>query len=214
MARLLIKTEGLETRALDLRLGTNHIGRNPDCDFHIDHSTVSSLHCEMVLSHEGVLLRDCDSTNGTFVDRQPVKEAWLKQGQTVHLGDVRLMVESTDISISIPKFQQPGVSDHKNFPPTGVNSPVVLPSGALVCPRHTSVLATYKCTQCKELMCSNCVHVLKRQGGQPLFLCPICSGKCERIAPDKPKKKSFLDMLRRTAKLPFGRFTKPPKGDE
>lgn len=208
MARLLIKTEGLDSRALDLRLGTNHIGRNPDCDFHIEHSTVSSLHCEMVLSNEGVLLRDCDSTNGTFVNREQIKEAWLKPGQTVHLGEVKLFVESTDISISIPTLQPPPAQGH--FPQTGVGSPVVMPAGALVCPRHLQTLATYRCTQCHELMCSNCVHVLKRQGGQPLFLCPICSGKCERIAADKPKKKSFMDILRRTAKLPFGRFSKQP----
>ena len=33
MARLLIKTAGLENRTLELRLGVNHVGRDPDCDF-------------------------------------------------------------------------------------------------------------------------------------------------------------------------------------
>ena len=42
MARLLIKTEGLENRTLELRLGVNRVGRDPDCDFPIDHPTVSS----------------------------------------------------------------------------------------------------------------------------------------------------------------------------
>ena len=202
MARLLIQMEGMENRSLNLRLGLNHIGRNPECDFQIDHATVSSRHCELVLSTEGVLLRDCNSTNGTFVDCEPVKEAWLRTGQTVNLGDVKLLVESTEITISIPKFQQPAAAPRK-FPPTGVGSPVVMPADALICPRHLQALATYKCTQCSELMCSKCVKTLKRHGGLPLFLCPVCSGKCERINTEPQKKKSFLDILRRTVKLPF-----------
>ena len=31
MARLLIKTEGLENQTLELRFGTNRVGRDPDC---------------------------------------------------------------------------------------------------------------------------------------------------------------------------------------
>ena len=102
MAKLLIKTEGLENRTLELRFGVNHVGRDPESDFSIDHPTVSTSHCELVLSAEGVLLRDCDSTNGTFVNGDPIKEAWLLPGQTVNLGDVELFVESTEINISIP----------------------------------------------------------------------------------------------------------------
>ena len=41
MARLLIKMEGLENRTLELRFGVNHVGRDPDCDFPIDHPAVS-----------------------------------------------------------------------------------------------------------------------------------------------------------------------------
>lgn len=202
MARLLINTEGLQNRGLNLRLGVNRVGRSPDCDFQIDHSSVSSRHCDMVLSTEGLLVRDNNSTNGTFVDSAPVKEAWVLAGQTINLGGVTLLVESTDITISIPKFQQPAAVQHK-FPQAGVGSPVVMPAGALVCPRHQEALATYKCTQCSELMCSKCVHVIKRLGGQALTLCPVCSGKCMRIIFEPQKKKTFLDTLRKTVKMSF-----------
>ena len=200
MARLLIKMEGFENRPLTLRIGPNKIGRNPECDFHLEHSTVSSIHCELVLSAEGVLIRDCGSTNGTFVDRALVKETQLRAGQTVHLGDVELLVESTDITIAIPKFQQPA---HTKFPRAGVGSPVVLPDGALVCPRHQNSLATYKCNQCSELMCGKCVRSIKRQGGLALLFCPVCNGRCGRINTEPQKKKTFMDTLRRTVKLPF-----------
>ncbi len=203
MARLLIQMEGMENRSLNLRIGPNRVGRNSECDFQIEHATVSSRHCEFVLSTDGVLLRDCDSTNGTFVNSEPVKEVWLQAGQTVNLGDVKLLVESTEITIAIPKFQQPG---GQKFPQAGVGSPVVMPPGALVCPRHLEALASHKCTQCSELMCGKCVRSIKRHGGIALFLCPVCSGKCVRISTD-PKKKTFMDALRRTVKLPFTALT-------
>jgi hypothetical protein len=54
-------------------------------------------------------------------------------------------------------------------------------------------------------MCQNCIHVIKRQGGAPLYLCNLCSHKCERItvAP-AAKKRGFLGFLQETVKLKFG----------
>jgi len=69
MAKLLIKMQGLENRTVELRFGVNRIGRDPDCDCPIDHPTVSASHCELELSGAGVMLRDCGSTNGSFVNR-------------------------------------------------------------------------------------------------------------------------------------------------
>jgi pSer/pThr/pTyr-binding forkhead associated (FHA) protein len=137
MARLLIKTEGLQNRTLDLRLGVNHIGRTPENDFQIPHTTISSLHCELVVTNDGVYLRDCDSTNGCFINGEPVKEAWLEAGQEIRLGDVELFVESTDVIIAIPD---------QGAPPETKLAPVVLPDGTLCCPRHPEVPAIFRCT--------------------------------------------------------------------
>jgi pSer/pThr/pTyr-binding forkhead associated (FHA) protein len=194
MARLLIKTEGLENRILELRLGVNRVGRDPGCEFCIDHPTISSLHCELALSNDGVYIHDCDSTNGTFVNDEPVMEAWLDAGQEVRLGDVELFVESTDVNVAIPKFER-----------ERPKPPVVLPDGMLACSRHAQAQATYKCTNCLDVMCDGCVRVMRVRGGQPLFLCPVCGRKSERIQIAAPKKKKtgfagFLD----TVKLKFG----------
>lgn len=193
MARLLIKTPGLENRTLELRLGVNHVGRDPDCEFCIDHPTISSLHCELSLSSDGVYLRDCKSTNGTFVNGKPVMEVWLDPGQTVRLGDVELFVENTDARVEIPQFERPRPKP-----------PVVLPDGAILCPRHPRKQAIYKCTHCLEVMCGGCVHTVGIKGGTPLLLCPLCSHKCEpiRVAEPKKKKKKFLGLFD-TVKLKF-----------
>jgi hypothetical protein len=196
MARLLIKTAGLETQTLELRFGVNHVGRDPACDFAIAHPSVSALHCELVLSNDGVLIHDCDSTNGTFVNGESVKEAWLRPGQTVQLGEVTLFVENTAIAIAIPQYER-----------ERPKPPVLLPDGAMLCPRHPQMQAIYKCTHCGEVMCSSCAHRVQRRGGQPLFLCPLCSHPCELISTvEPPKKKPVMQALHRTVKLRLAHF--------
>jgi hypothetical protein len=198
MARLLVKTEDLNLQTLELRMGVNHVGRSPENDFQLDHPTVSTHHCELILSSDGVALHDCDSTNGSFVNGQPVSEVWLEAGNEVKLGDVTLLVESTDVDISIPKME-------REIP----KPPVVLPGGELICPRHPEALATFKCPHCHEIMCGNCVRMVRIKGGKPLYLCCVCHQKCERIVSDAPKeKKGFFSRLEQTVLLKFG-FGKP-----
>lgn len=201
MARLVLKTPEVEILALDLHLGVNRVGRSPDSDFVINHTTVSTNHCEFILSADGVLLRDCSSTNGTFVNGDPVQEARLLAGQTVTLGSVEMLVESTEADVIIPQYERPRPKP-----------PVVLADGGMVCPRHANAEAKYKCTHCREIMCSECVHVLRRKGGTPLFLCPLCSHKCEPIQILTPKKKkSFVEFLQDTVKLRFKHTVRTPK---
>jgi hypothetical protein len=47
---------------------------------------------------------------------------------------------------------------------------------------------------------------MQRKGGPPLFLCPICSHKCEPIQIIAAvKKKTLLGYLQDTVRLKFGR---------
>ena len=75
MARLLIQTASFNNRAIELALGVNRVGRDPDCEICLEHDTVSSLHGELALTDDGVYVRDCQSTNGTFLNGEPVMEA-------------------------------------------------------------------------------------------------------------------------------------------
>ena len=194
MARLLIKTDGLGNQTIELSMGVNRVGRDPECEICLDHAMVSSLHCELALTDDGVHIHDCNSTNGTFINGEPVKEAWLDAGQKLRIGDVELLVESTGVTIAIPKIE------HK--PP---KAPVILENGVAACSRHPETPATFACTFCKETMCNACVRVMRRHGGQPLYLCRLCSHKCERIGTVEPKKKkSFFGMLQDTVRLKFG----------
>jgi hypothetical protein len=197
MARLLRKNGTDEPEVLELNLGVNHFGRKLENHFPINHPTVSSLHCDLTLTANGVLLHDHDSTNGTFINGQPVKQAVLQPGQILRLGDVELFVETTDAHIAIPEIER--------MIPT---PPVVLPDGAMLCPRHPEAKVTHRCTHCHSVLCEDCVTRMRRRGGQTLQLCALCSHAVELIVPDKPKKKSFLAKLTATIKLPFLRGRK------
>jgi len=177
---------------IELNLGVNQLGRSPESDVQIEHPTVSARHCEIVLAYDGVAVRDCASANGTFVGGERIEEARLSAGQTLHLGEVELLVETTDVTIAIPQFELPRPAP-----------PVVLSDGSLICPRHPKARATHQCTHCREVLCDACVHRLRRRGGKLLKFCPLCSHPCVPLGVEKKKKKSLFGLLHKTVKLPF-----------
>ena len=107
MARLVGQSDGFRGQVIELHLGLNRLGRSPENDFQIDHPSVSARHCEVLLGAHEVTVRDCESTNGTFVGGEQVHEATLQEGQILLIGDVELFVESTDARVAIPKFELP-----------------------------------------------------------------------------------------------------------
>src|SRR5437899_9571368 len=84
MPRLTIKSNGdaIAVESFNLKLGVNRLGRTADNDLPIDRSTVSTLHCEIIWMNDSVVVRDRESTNGTFIDGQRIQTATLEPGQT------------------------------------------------------------------------------------------------------------------------------------
>jgi transcriptional regulator with GAF, ATPase, and Fis domain len=66
------------------------IGKAPDNDVVIDHPTVSRNHLVVRRQGDRFLVQDLDSTNGTFLDGAQVREAYLRPGALLEVGDVRL----------------------------------------------------------------------------------------------------------------------------
>jgi hypothetical protein len=193
MARLVAHLNGGQMKVIELKMGINRLGRTSNNDIQLEHSTISSTHCELSVENGELLIHDCDSTNGTYFLGEQIRDARLAPGQTFRAGDVEFFVDSTDVTVEIPKFE----------PPMPKGPPIVIVGGGLLCPRHAHADATHQCTHCREVMCDSCVRNLRRRGGKILKLCPLCSHKVELIGGDKKKKKTFLGMLQQTVKLPF-----------
>lgn len=191
MAKLVSQGQAGLTEPLELRLGRNRLGRGPHNDFSIDHATVSALHCEVELTGDGLTVRDLGSTNGTFVNGQAVRVAWLQSGQYLRLGSVEFRVEVSDARVVIPEGR-----------PAAVPPVLKTPSGRRVCLHHEIQPAVWKCTRCQHLYCTSCIHLIRRRGGQILHLCPDCSGTCE-VLPEfaRQRRASWFGVLRGKLKL-------------
>jgi pSer/pThr/pTyr-binding forkhead associated (FHA) protein len=66
-------------------------GRHPESDIILDDVTVSRRHVEFVRGPDGYLVRDVDSLNGTYVNRERVQEGRLRNGDEVQIGRYRLV---------------------------------------------------------------------------------------------------------------------------
>ena len=187
--------------SFELEPGFNTLGRNPTNDFRVHDVTVSSFHCEIVVSEDSVLVRDLGSTNGTYIDGQSIHEAQLNSGQILRLGSAEMRLESQPAAepahIAIPELQiEP--------PP----SSETLADGSISCLNHREDRACVKCVKCHKAFCEDCVHVLRLAGGKTRVFCPSCSGPCEPLPgasmPDaaaKPKKQSLLGRLTQTMRI-------------
>jgi hypothetical protein len=132
--RLLVNPGTAQAWEIVLKPGVNRLGRNEDNDFPIPHGSVSGHHCEVVVAADGVTLRDLGSTNGSFVNRAPVREARLESGQHVQLGAVDMVFQAAAASSSVaaaPPLSAPSVRVVATGATTG--SPavrIVLPQAA------------------------------------------------------------------------------------
>jgi hypothetical protein len=67
------------------------IGRGLDNDLVIDDPRVSRHHAQITFRHSHYLLRDQRSTNGTFVNDQPIETVVLASGDRVSIGGFELL---------------------------------------------------------------------------------------------------------------------------
>jgi len=102
--KLLVISGPLQGREFVLNRDTFTIGSGSHNDLTIEDSTVSKRHCEIVVEQSGYLIRDLDSTNGTFVQGVRVSSAHLAPGSEIQLGKTRIVFcplqDANDIPLS------------------------------------------------------------------------------------------------------------------
>lgn len=118
MARLVILSEGLTGKTHELTVDKTTIGRVDDNTFPIPEASVSSHHCEVLLRGTEIVIRDLNSTNGTFINGSQVTgEAPLKTGQILRLGQIEMRLEDPAATKSATPKKVP---DHTMVIPQGV----------------------------------------------------------------------------------------------
>ena len=89
-------------RACELHTDRTTIGRVEDNTFHIADPSVSSHHCEIQLRGSDIVIRDLNSTNGSFINGNKIEESVLKPGQILRLGQVELKLEVEGATAGAP----------------------------------------------------------------------------------------------------------------
>ena len=79
-----------------LKPGEILVGRSSQAQIQIDHESVSRRHARLLYSDQGVSLSDLGSTNGTYVNDEPITERALLNGDLVKVGRTILKYLSTD----------------------------------------------------------------------------------------------------------------------
>ena len=102
MAKLVIQNQGMTGRACELHTDRTTIGRVEDNTFHIADPSVSSHHCEVQLRGSDIVIRDLNSTNGSFINGNKIEESVLKPGQILRLGQVELKLEVEGVTAAAP----------------------------------------------------------------------------------------------------------------
>jgi hypothetical protein len=91
MARLVVQPGSPAAWEIQLKAGTNSLGRGPANDVTLDDPSVSGTHCQVVVEGGQVVIIDLGSTNGTYVNRTRVRQAVLQPGQTIRLGGLEMV---------------------------------------------------------------------------------------------------------------------------
>ena len=94
MSRL-ICLDDPQRAALELPEGESTLGRRPTNDIQMNHDTVSGRHASFSVANDCIRVTDLESTNGTFVNGQMIRETVeLKHQDIVKFGEAHVRVEA------------------------------------------------------------------------------------------------------------------------
>jgi len=71
---IIVTKDGAELSRKTVRPGDYVIGREPECEVHVDVEQISGRHAQLTVNFDHVLIEDLGSSNGTFVNGQPITE--------------------------------------------------------------------------------------------------------------------------------------------
>lgn len=97
MPKLVVLTAGLTDRSFEVTPSKAIVGRLDDNQLPLPEASVSSRHCEIFAKGDDIIVKDLGSTNGSFINEKAIesgKEATLRPGQVLRLGQVELRYET------------------------------------------------------------------------------------------------------------------------
>ncbi len=230
MARLVVNPGSPAAWEIQLKPGDNFIGRGCSNDFKLTDPSVSGSHCQIHVSDNAVVLKDLGSTNGTYVNRAPIREANLQTGQSVQLGGVEMvfysdgpapgstlhtapairMVGAPVRATVAPVAVRAAVTTTSLPPPVPATPPMTGPpiTGSQLaggqCKYHPKTAGRHYCAQCWAYYCDLCVNT-RTVAGAPHKFCRHCGNEVTpvQVAVARPASQGFFKRLPGVFAYPF-----------
>jgi DNA-binding NtrC family response regulator len=146
------------------------IGRDPSCAVVLDDPEVSAIHCELRADGPGVVIRDLDSKNGTFVNTVRIREGILTGACTILIGGSQIAYEPLE-------RERVDVGFDESFGPLLGASPRMRHLFRMlreVSPTELSLLITGETGTGKELV-AQAVHEKSARAGGPFIVVDCAS---------------------------------------
>jgi pSer/pThr/pTyr-binding forkhead associated (FHA) protein len=106
MAKLVLSMDGLVLKEIPLERERTSIGRKPNNDIQIDNLAISGEHAVIVTLLKDSFLEDLNSTNGTYVNGQPIKKHFLQTNDVIELGKYRLKYLTEQAQNAAPEYEK------------------------------------------------------------------------------------------------------------
>ena len=130
MPKLVLSMDGLVLKEMPLGKERTTIGRKPDNDIQIDNLAISGHHAVITCITNDAFLEDRNSTNGTYLNGQPVKKNVLRNNDVIELGKykIKFIVDDTRPGLlasemietaALASFEMPGTATDVPAPPAG-----------------------------------------------------------------------------------------------
>ncbi len=219
MSRLVVNSGTPQAWEIQLKPGTNSLGRSDANDFTINDPSVSGSHCQILVNDSAVVLRDSGSTNGTFVGGSRVHERNLADGEAIKLGGVAMVFYSgtttpTAIAATVPtpppvrvamRVSTPPVATIIEPPPVAAVMAATAPAlftGTRFCKYHPASPARFFCQKCDRTYCDLCIELMDI-GGSTSRVCRGCGTEVVPFQFAKAPSKGFYAKLPDAFLYPF-----------
>ena len=104
--KLTITRPDLPPVVFKLELEYTHVGRAPANEVVLPYPSISNRHCIFVQSGPDVVLRDLNSSNGTYVNNEMISEVVLRPNDLIQMGTVTIKFEP---GVKRPKLTAPAM---------------------------------------------------------------------------------------------------------
>jgi transcriptional regulator with GAF, ATPase, and Fis domain len=153
--------------------GTITVGSHPDAGLSLGDTTVSRYHVELTARPDGVMVRDLESTNGTYLGGARVTEVIVEDQATISVGKTTLKISVLDLDLGKPEAQS-------SFGPAiGASNAMKQLFGIMekVSPSDSTVLLLGETGTGKEVL-ARAIHEKSKRQGRPFVVVD-----CGSVAP-------------------------------